>query len=274
MFQIEDDLTIHITRGDMAAFTVTAEEDGTAYMFQPGDVVRMKVTEKKDSAKVVFQKVFGVTEECEMVNILLEKEETKIGDVISKPVDYWYEIELNPYTNPQTIIGYDDDGAKILRLYPEAKDVTPDIEPEDVPVVDAELDLSSERPIQNQAVARAMLKVIDDVEKMVEDAQKTLEELKEFSNHLVNNANPHLVTARQAGAISEDDAFAKAGTTTFNEDGSITTAYNDGTSECTVFNEDGSITATRYVNGVVVETATTTFKGDNITCEVSGGTGE
>lgn len=159
MFQIDDDMTIYITRGDIAYFSVMAENNGVKYKFQPGDVVRMKVTAKKDCTNVAFQKDFAVVKESEKVDILLTEEETKIGDVISKPVDYWYEIELNPYTNPQTIIGYDDDGAKIFKLFPEGKDLGPNTVPEDVPVVDAELSLTSERPVQNQAVARALLEI-------------------------------------------------------------------------------------------------------------------
>jgi hypothetical protein len=50
---------------------------------------------------------------------MLSKEDTKIGKKVNKPVDYWYEVELNPDTYPQTIVGYDEDGAKIFKLYPE-----------------------------------------------------------------------------------------------------------------------------------------------------------
>jgi hypothetical protein len=62
-----------------------------------------------------------VTEEAELVEIELTSEDTRIGEVISKPVDYWYEVELNPDTKPQTIIGYDKDGAKVFKLYPESE---------------------------------------------------------------------------------------------------------------------------------------------------------
>lgn len=157
MFQIDDDMTIYITRGDVAFFSVTADNNGKNYMFQPGDVVRIKVTEKKACENVMFQKDFPVTRETERVDILLTEEETKIGEVISKPTDYWYEIELNPYTNPQTIVGYDDDGAKIFKLFPEGRDLGPTpVTPEDIPVVDDELSLTSDRPVQNQAIARAI----------------------------------------------------------------------------------------------------------------------
>ena len=166
MFVIEDN-SIYITRGDVAFFSVASEtDDGEAFKFHPGDVVRFKVYGKKNCENVVLSKDFGIEEETEEALIYLEEKDTKIGDVISKPVDYWYEVELNPYTDPQTIIGYDDeDGAKIFRLFPEgaeAEDNEP-ITPEDIPVVDEELDLTSTRPVQNQAIARAILKAKEEV---------------------------------------------------------------------------------------------------------------
>ena len=119
MFFIDEDLTIHITRGDAVAFSVGADIGEESYEFNPDDVVRFKVFAKKDCADVVLIKDTTVTEATSAVEILLEKEETKIGDVINKPVDYWYEVELNPDTYPQTIVGYDESGAKVFKLYPE-----------------------------------------------------------------------------------------------------------------------------------------------------------
>ena len=164
MFVINDDLSIYVTRGDVAIFTVSAEEDGELHYFQPGDVIRFKVYERKAAENVMLQKDFPVTYTTTAFEIMLTEAETKIGDVISKPTDYWYEVELNPFTNPQTIIGYDEDGAKVLKLFPEGAEVedTP-VDPEDIPVVDEELDLTSTRPIQNQAVARAVAELQYDV---------------------------------------------------------------------------------------------------------------
>lgn len=157
MFTVNEDKSIYITRGDILFLSVTAENNGEMYMFQPGDVIRIKVFGKKDCENVVLQKDFPVTTAVQTVEIYLAEQDTKIGDVISKPTDYWYEIELNPFTNPQTIIGYDDDGAKIFRLFPEGRDLSWE-EPtqEDIPVVDEELDLTSPRPVQNQAITRAI----------------------------------------------------------------------------------------------------------------------
>ena len=104
------------------AFKVTADHYGENYVFKAGEIVRMKVFEKKGCDCVLLQKDFVIESDTEEVTILLTGMDTKIGDVIHKPKDYWYEVELNPLTNPQTIIGYDDDGAKIFRLYPEGAD--------------------------------------------------------------------------------------------------------------------------------------------------------
>ena len=68
------------------------------------------------------KKVTEVTEETTTVNISLESDDTKIGNLVNKPTKYWYEIELNPDTTPQTIVGYDLDGEKIFMLYPEGDD--------------------------------------------------------------------------------------------------------------------------------------------------------
>lgn len=120
MFEIDNEKTIHITRGDVANIDVTATfEDGGDYIFHTGDILRIKVVTKKDHSDVKVNKYVEVTEDTKCVKIFLDGEDTKIGEIINKPVDYWYEIELNPDTEPQTIVGYDDDGAKVFRLYPE-----------------------------------------------------------------------------------------------------------------------------------------------------------
>lgn len=93
-------------------------------MFLAGDVIRMKVFVKKEVDNIVLQKVVHIEEPTTTVDIMLSSEDTKIGELINKPTDYWYEIELNPDTNPQTIIGYDDEeGAPIFTLYPEGGEI-------------------------------------------------------------------------------------------------------------------------------------------------------
>ena len=123
MFVILSDKTICLTRGDVASIVVSANlQDGQAYTFTPGDIVRFRVFKKKDCGCVVILKDVPVTEATEAVTIRLTKADTTIGDIISRPVDYWYEVEVNPDTEPQTIIGYDEAGEKVFRLYPEGSE--------------------------------------------------------------------------------------------------------------------------------------------------------
>ena len=122
MFKIKNQ-HILVTRGDIGSFDVGAKnEDQTDYTFQKGDVVRFTVYKKKDCNCIELQKDTIVSTASTSVEIKLESEDTKIGGVISKPSDYWYEVVLNPETAPQTIIGFDEAGEKILTLYPEGKD--------------------------------------------------------------------------------------------------------------------------------------------------------
>lgn len=123
MFKINEDKSIYLTRGDIANISVSAVmQDGTTYLFRPTDIVRFKVFKRRDCGCVELQKDVLVDTTSLEVTIHLTGEETKIGDVISKPTNYWYEVELNPDTNPQTLIGYDEDGEKIFRLFPEGSD--------------------------------------------------------------------------------------------------------------------------------------------------------
>lgn len=126
MFVIDSDKTIHITRGDIATIEIGTKDKSTGedYVFKSGDVVRLNVHTKNKPADVVLLKDVKVQEGgTTVMDMFLDMEDTKIGDIIKRPKDYWYEIELNPDTAPQTIIGYDKEtGAKIFRLYPEGGD--------------------------------------------------------------------------------------------------------------------------------------------------------
>ena len=160
MFQLNEDMSIYITRGDICCLSVSADDGEKPYVFKAGDVVRLKVYGKKNAESVVLQKDFPVTDDATSVQISLEKKDTKIGGVISKPTDYWYEVILNDDTNPQTIVGYDEDGAKLFRLFPEGDDIPEYVpEPEEIPVVDDKLDMTSSRPVANKAVARAFTRL-------------------------------------------------------------------------------------------------------------------
>lgn len=211
MFIINEDKSIYITRGDVAFFSIEAKTDtGEKYKFMPGDVVRFKVYGKKDCENVVLSKDFGIESEADEASIYLEEKDTKFGGVISKPTDFWYEVELNPYTDPQTILGYDEDGAKIFKLFPEGnekEDENP-VTPEDIPVVDEELDLTSTRPVQNQAIARAIAKISTDVTIRTDAIEESMETRMDSINDKVD-ANLHNVPEPQNDRDAVNLAFAK-----------------------------------------------------------------
>ena len=207
MFTINEDNSIYATRGDVVFFSVKAKDIDTnqPFTFTPGDVLRVKVYAKKNAENVVLSKDFVVTKDTEEVMILLDGNDTKFGDVISKPVDYWYEIELNPDTYPQTIIGYNEDGAVLFKLFPEGDDIEDDeITEADIPVVDAVLDVNSARPVQNQAVAKEIAVLKDRAEIGVIHYENGKID-NTFSNvtQMLNRGIPVMVTAK-----GEPPAFA------------------------------------------------------------------
>ena len=112
---------ISINRGDDNIgfiFSIPLDQE-EKYEFQVGDVIVFSVYNKEglnDSALLI--KTIEIQEPTEEVEINLTKEETAIGDIQNKPVECWYEIQLNN----NTIIGYDEKGAKKFIVYPEGSD--------------------------------------------------------------------------------------------------------------------------------------------------------
>lgn len=222
MFKINEDGSLYVTRGDTCTISVSANVKGVPHRFKAGDVLRIKVYERKACHCVVLQKDFATLAETETVDLVLTERDTRIGSLINKPVDYWYEIELNPLTSPQTIVGYDDDGPKLFRLFPEAADneVIDVPEPEEIPPVDLELDLLSTRPVSNQAATRGILEVKEAREQgdqqNAEAIQKNAESIGKnayaiqrnkglIDEHKKDKDNPHGVTKEQLGLGNVDN---------------------------------------------------------------------
>ena len=122
MFAIGENNTLLLNRGDTAIFSFSAEKNGVQYTFKQGELLRLKVYGRKNADKVFLRKDFPVLTDSAEIKLELTGDDTKFGPVISKPTEYWYEIELNPDTIPQTVLGYDEDGPKIFMLYPEGSD--------------------------------------------------------------------------------------------------------------------------------------------------------
>lgn len=110
--------TILLNRGDNLNLSLSLNTtEGTAYTFQPDDKIIFSIYGKRQLDRLpVLKKEIIVEEQTDTLIIACNGEETKFGEYINKPVDYWYEIELN---DGYTVLGYDEKGPKILRLYPE-----------------------------------------------------------------------------------------------------------------------------------------------------------
>ena len=126
MFKINDDLSISLTRGDTVSFDVSAKQGDVDYTFVEGDYIVFKVSEAKDAGNVLLEVETPAEAGKTSVKVNLTEEQTASlteGTIISKPVEFWYEIALvngeGEKAVRQTLVGYDDDGAKILRLLPE-----------------------------------------------------------------------------------------------------------------------------------------------------------
>ena len=116
--------TIMLNRGDVLNLTLSVKVNGiTDYTFQIGDKIVFSIYNKgKLNDSAVLVKEINILEETSTVTINLTSEETKLGEMKNKPVEYWYEVELNPDTAPQTVVCFDETGAKIFELYPEGAD--------------------------------------------------------------------------------------------------------------------------------------------------------
>lgn len=114
--------TIEVNRGDELNLNLSLKLDsGEDYTFEEGDKIVFSLYEKgKMSDNAILIKEVDATPDTTNLEISLTSNETKIGEMINKPVEYWYEIELN---DRYTVIGYDDKGAKRFILYPEGSKI-------------------------------------------------------------------------------------------------------------------------------------------------------
>ena len=130
----ENQTTIHLTRGDVTnrefnklafycPFYNAETGDEENYLFTPEDKISFVVFEKKGYTKnEVLRKDFtlkeiGYTEPTTHPEIPLDEIDTKQFPLTNKPKTYWYDVILN---DTATIIGYDEEGAKRIIVYPEA----------------------------------------------------------------------------------------------------------------------------------------------------------
>jgi hypothetical protein len=123
MIKVDTEKTIRITRGDTANLLIKYKfPNNTNYEFQVGDIIYFRVMKKNKVKDVKLEKQFVVESEATSVTIHLDKEDTEFDKYENKPKTYWYEVEVQTSQSNNTIIGYDEDGAKLFIIYPEGED--------------------------------------------------------------------------------------------------------------------------------------------------------
>ena len=111
--EIELDKTLHHNRGAKGTIRLNKKNGN----FNVGDTLKFSILEKGNYNNVIFQKNFKVLEEKSSFCLNFTSEEMRIGEVISKEEEYWYELKLNDET---PLIAFDREKAKKFILYPEA----------------------------------------------------------------------------------------------------------------------------------------------------------
>ena len=114
--------TINITRGDNGTIKVKTKTSTGYYTFSQGDEIEFKVYNKRgyELEPVIYKKIV-LEEDTQEVEIDLSSDDTRIGEIINKEKEYWYEIQLNGNI---TLIGYSEsEGPAIFMLLPEGSEV-------------------------------------------------------------------------------------------------------------------------------------------------------
>lgn len=129
MREIDSNKNISLTRGDWLPLRLNLinKDDGSDYVAEAGDIVRLTIYKNKNVTDVIYQEDFPVDEGSSYVDIDIYSDETKFGEYINKTEEYCYQVELNPDTQfTITLLGVEringKDVPKYFYLIPEAGD--------------------------------------------------------------------------------------------------------------------------------------------------------
>lgn len=197
MFVVNEDLSVSLNRGDAGIIKIPRVVSGK-YEVNAGDILKLRIFRKKNCDGVLLVKEYLISEATEHIELALTGSDTKIGDIINKPTTFWYEIEQNPDTNPQTIVGYDENGPKIFMLYPEGNDSgeLPSIGTgKKVNVADEAVTSIIENEIFQEYFKDKTNYITETVATAVENAKQTTETAAEEAKKIAESASETLIRA-------------------------------------------------------------------------------
>ena len=117
MITIDNNKNIGITRGDNASFNLKVKQaDNTYYQFKTSDRVYFTVKKNYADSTPIIRKTITFSEETDTCTISLVASDTNFGSLIGGERKYVYDISINEI---ETVVGYDQDGAKYFIIYPE-----------------------------------------------------------------------------------------------------------------------------------------------------------
>jgi hypothetical protein len=120
MIKIDEDKTIHVTRGDATndINKLVVSQEGVS--FSQNDKLKLIVVKKKGyTSSIVFSKEQTITDAGDEVEFELTSTDTSGFPLENTKKEYWYDFVLNGDT---TILGYDEDNAKKFIVYPGGLD--------------------------------------------------------------------------------------------------------------------------------------------------------
>lgn len=113
-----DNTEVSLNRGDQGKILVELEQNGEPITLLESDVVNMAIYSEENLDKDPLQKLnASINTEENVAEIIIEKNSTAFVPEDNMPFNYWYEVEWNGIV----IIGYDKEGPKIFRVYPNGK---------------------------------------------------------------------------------------------------------------------------------------------------------
>lgn len=116
MMRIDNDNNIYITSGDKATIDIQIPLDDGFYEFQTTDILYFTVKKQYSDTQPVLRKILTFSEPTTTATFYLTSSDTNLSSLSNLPVQYVYDVSIN---EDQTIIGYDENGAKCFVVYPE-----------------------------------------------------------------------------------------------------------------------------------------------------------
>ncbi len=106
----KDTKQVYHQRGDKLVYPIE-------YDFKKYDVISFAIysARKLNEKPIVFEK-FTIDKDCDSYTIEIDFETMKIGNMLNRKKDYWYEISLN---DEKTLVGFTDETPAYFTLLPE-----------------------------------------------------------------------------------------------------------------------------------------------------------